>query len=296
MPPESANPSESSESPQVIRLAALVAYDGTAFKGFQRQAPERRRTVQGHLEAALTRLTGAETRVDGAGRTDSGVHASGQVITFSSAARHSEATWLRALNALLPADIAVRAVRRVADGVHARKSALSRSYRYRIVCDPVRDPLRERYAWRVPERLDVAAMGAAAGRLLGERDFGAFGSSPRDSRVDGYRGHTVRTVLQAECDWRTPASAEPPDEVECRFTADAFLTGMVRRLVGTLVLVGQGRLSVDDFQRILEARAKAHPGILAPAQGLCLTGVDYPAGLIDWGGADVAVAQDTTGA
>jgi tRNA pseudouridine38-40 synthase len=287
-----------------MRLAALVAYDGTCFKGFQRQAPERGRTVQGHLEAALARLTGAATPVEGAGRTDSGVHASGQVITFSSAASHSEATWLRALNALLPADIAVRAVRLVDDSVHARKSAVARSYRYRILCDPARAPLRERYAWRVRQRLNVAAMAEATGRLLGERDFGAFGASPRDSREDGYRGHTVRMLLQAECDWCEPAHGlghkpghglDELDEVECRFTANAFLTGMVRRLVGTLVLVGDGRLSVDDFQRILEARAKAHPGILAPAQGLCLTGVHYPAGLIEWGGATVALPEEPDG-
>jgi tRNA pseudouridine38-40 synthase len=275
-----------------MRLAALVAYDGTCFKGFQRQAPERGRTVQGHLEDALARLTGVATPVEGAGRTDSGVHASGQVITFSSSAVHREATWLRALNALLPDDVAVRAVRVVDDEVHARKSALARSYCYRILCDPVRAPLRERYSWRVQQRLEAGAMRAAAHRLLGEHDFGAFGSSPRDSRADGYRGHTVRTLLQAECDWRAPtgdtAGEAPPDEVECRFTANAFLTGMVRRLVGTLVLVGLGRLSVDDFQRILEARAKAHPGMLAPAQGLCLTGVHYPAGLIDWRATPVA--------
>lgn len=274
-----------------MRLAALVAYDGTCFKGFQRQAPERGRTVQGHLEDALARLTGVATPVEGAGRTDSGVHASGQVITFSSEVRHREATWLRALNALLPADIAVRAVQLVASDVHARKSALARSYSYRIVCDPVRAPLRERYAWRVAQRLSVAAMGEAAGKLLGEHDFGAFGSSPRDSREDGYRGHTVRTLLQAECDWRWSEGDATPVEVECRFTANAFLTGMVRRLVGTLLLVGVGRLSVDDFQRILEARAKAHPGILAPAQGLCLTGVHYPAGLIDWDVTDVAFPE-----
>ena len=239
------------------------------------------------INALSVRLTGVAIPVEGAGRTDSGVHASGQVVTFSSDASHREATWLRALNALLPADIAVRAVRRVDDGVHARKTALARSYRYRILCDPVRAPLRERYAWRVQQRLDVAAMQAAAWRLLGERDFGAFGSSPRDSRTDGYRGHTVRTLLQAECEWHALEGDEPPDKVECRLTANAFLTGMVRRLVGTLALVGEGRLSVDDFQRILEARAKAHPGILAPAQGLCLTGVHYPAGLIDWDGAKV---------
>ena len=190
-------------------------------------------------------------------------------------------------------------MRQVDDGVHARKSALSRSYRYRILCDPARDPLRERYAWRTPERLDVAAMRAAAARLLGEHDFGAFGSSPRDNRAEGYRGHTVRTMLRAECAWRTSEVSEvseAPDEVYLRFTANAFLTGMVRRLVGALALVGAGRLSVDEFQRILESRAKGHPGILAPARGLCLTGVDYPAGLIDWVGADgrdMASASDS---
>jgi tRNA pseudouridine38-40 synthase len=274
-----------------MRLAALVAYDGTDFKGFQRQALGRGRTAQGELEAALLRLTGEAITVEGAGRTDSGVHASGQVITFSSSVSHDAATWLRALNALLPADIAVRAVRAVDESAHARKSALARGYRFRILCDPVRDPLRERYAWRTPARLDVAAMRAAAARLLGEHDFGAFGSSPRDNRAEGYRGHTVRTMLQAECAWRMPESPESPesqgalDEVECRFTANAFLTGMVRRLVGALALVGVGRLAVDDFQRILESRAKAHPGTLAPARGLCLTGVHYPAGLIDWDGA-----------
>ncbi|HEU5347305.1 MAG TPA: tRNA pseudouridine synthase A, partial [Ktedonobacterales bacterium] len=166
-----------------MRLAALVAYDGTCFKGFQRQAPERGRTVQGELEAALVRLTGVATSVEGAGRTDSGVHASGQVITFSSDASHIEATWLRAVNALLPHDIALRAVRMVDDGVHARKSALARSYCYRILCDPVRAPLRERYAWRIHQRLNVEAMRAAAGQVLGEHDFGAFGSSPRDNRA-----------------------------------------------------------------------------------------------------------------
>ncbi|HEU5347691.1 MAG TPA: hypothetical protein VFU63_03665, partial [Ktedonobacterales bacterium] len=111
-------------------------------------------------------------------------------------------------------------------------------------------------------------------------------------RADGYRGHTVRTLLQVECDWRAPVGDTPPDEVECRFTANAFLTGMVRRLVGTLMLVGVGRLSVDDFQRILETRAKAHPGILAPAQGLCLTGVHYPAGLIAWDVTEVVSPEE----
>jgi tRNA pseudouridine38-40 synthase len=260
-----------------VNLAALVEYDGTRFKGFQRQARDKGPTVQGELEAAAARLAGEPIALEAAGRTDSGVHATGQVISFPTVARHDPATWRRALNALLPPDIAVRAVCAVGDEFHARKSALARRYRYRLFCDPVRAPLRERYAWRVPWRLDVAAMRAAAQALLGEHDFGAFGSSPRDDRATGYRGHTVRTMIEATC-FESPHA----DEVECRFAADAFLTGMVRRLVGTLVLVGEGRLGAADFRAILEAREKAHPGVPAPPQGLCLIGVDYPAGSVAW--------------
>lgn len=269
-----------------MHLAALVAYDGTRFHGFQRQAPHRGPTVQGALEAAVSRIAGVATTVDGAGRTDRGVHASGQVITFQSEAVHPAATWQRALNAILPRDIAAWAVAEVPGTMHARKSAVARSYRYRILCAPVRDPLRERYAWRVPHPLDVAAMDAAAHCLLGEHDFGAFGSSPRDSREDGYRGHTVRTLLAAGCHQRRGDESQlagATGEVACEFTANAFLTGMVRRLAGTLALVGTGRLTIEDFQGILEAREKAHPGVPAPAQGLCLTGVDYPDGLVSWG-------------
>jgi tRNA pseudouridine38-40 synthase len=260
-----------------VNLAALVEYDGTRFKGFQRQAPGKGPTVQGELEAAATRIAGEPIALDAAGRTDSGVHATGQVVSFQTEARHDPETWRRALNALLPADIAVRAVCGVGDEFHARKSALARRYRYRLFCDPVRAPMRERYAWRVLRPLDVGAMREAAETLLGEHDFGAFGSSPRDDRAAGYRGHTVRRMIEAMC-----FESSHADEIECLFAADAFLTGMVRRLVGTLVLAGDGRLSVAEFRAILEAREKAHPGVPAPAQGLCLIGVDYPTGIVSW--------------
>lgn len=260
-----------------MNVAALVEYDGTRFKGFQRQAPGKGPTVQGELEAAAARIAGEPIALEAAGRTDSGVHATGQVVSFQTDARHDSETWRRALNALLPGDIAVRAACSVGDEFHARKSALARRYRYRLFCDPVRAPLRERYAWRVPRRLDVAVMREAAATLLGEHDFGAFGSSPRDDRATGYRGHTVRRMIEATC-FESPQA----DEIECLFAADAFLTGMVRRLVGALVLVGDGRLSVADFRAILDAREKAHPGVPAPAQGLCLIGVDYPAGMVLW--------------
>ncbi len=257
-----------------MNVAALVEYDGTGYSGFQRQPADRGPTIQGEIEAALRRVTGAPVQITGAGRTDSGVHATGQVVSFQSEARLDEDAWRRALNAHLPPAIAVRDARIVGDGFHARKSALGRRYRYRVFHDLVRSPLRERYAWRAPRPLDVAAMREAAALLPGERDFGAFGSSPRDSRENGYRGHTVRRLTLARCDWVAP------DEIVFDFAANAFLTGMVRRLVGTLALVGAGRLSVDGLRSILDARDRAHAGPAAPPHGLCFIRVDYPA---EWG-------------
>jgi len=271
-------------------FATLVAYDGARFSGFQRQSADKGPTVQGALEAALEQLTGAATAVTAAGRTDSGVHATGQVIGFMNAAEFMPATWRRALNALLPEDVAIRAVCAVGDDFHARRSALSRQYSYRLLCDSVRSPLVERYTWRRAGPLDVKAMNQAAQALLGEHDFGAFGSSPRDSRAERFRGHTVRTMLAAECHARLGSDSWQGDGemIECIFAANAFLTGMVRRLVGTLVLVGEGRLSVEEFAAILAAREKAHLGAAAPAKGLCLTSVEYPAGMVSWQGEDQA--------
>ena len=261
-----------------MKVAALVAYDGTRFAGFQRQSPDKGPTVQGTLEATIERIAGVATGVEGAGRTDSGVHATGQVVSFTAPEKLSPDAWRRALNALLPEDIAVRAVSFAPDTFGARWSAFSRSYRYRVACAAVRDPFRERYVWRVTHPLQVDTMATAIRLLLGRRDFGAFGSSPRDRPDEGYRGHTVRTMLAVECR-RSPRFA---DEVECAFTADAFLTGMVRRLVGALVRVGEGKMSVEEFQRILDAADKTHPGAAAPARGLCLTGVAYPPELLRW--------------
>ncbi len=272
--------------PPLSHFAALVAYDGTAFQGFQRQSADKGRTVQGVIEQAIERVTGEVVSIVGAGRTDAGAHASGQVIGFTSAARLDRDAWRGALNAHLPADVAVRRVAAVGPEFHARKSALARRYRYRILVDPLRAPLDERYAWRVAHPLDVVAMAKATELLVGEHDFAAFGSSPRDRPAEGYRGHTVRTMLAARCARLAPAEDDEADggapRIEFRFAANAFLTGMVRRLVGTLALVGAGRLSVEDFRRVLKAREKAHPGMAAPACGLCLTQVDYPAGICTW--------------
>jgi tRNA pseudouridine38-40 synthase len=265
-----------------VNVAALVEYDGTRFAGFQRQAPDKGPTVQGAIEAAISRIVGTEVGIKAAGRTDSGVHATGQVVNFHVPERLDESGWQRALNALLPADVSVRATCRVADDFHARRSALARSYRYLILCDMYRAPLRERFAWRVADRLDVAAMHAGAELLLGEHDFGSFGSAPQDQHAgDAYRGHTVRVMLAASCRW-IAGERGTVDIIECRFTANAFLAGMVRRLVGTLALVGKGRLGVADFRCILAAAEKSHTGPAAPARGLCLAGVEYPAAAVTW--------------
>lgn len=272
-----------------VNIAALVSYDGTRYQGFQRQSAERGPTVQGELESAIARITGESTRIQGAGRTDSGVHATSQVVNFITSARLDEAAWLRALNAHLPDDIAIRATCFVADSFHARLSALGRRYRYRILCGTARMPLRERFAWRTPHRLDVAAMDAAAAALVGERDFGAFGSSPWDRRGEAAR-HTVRRLTLARCQWLPasqtadddPLASAEPDEIAFDFAANGFLTGMARRLVGTLTLVGQGRLTVAEVEQLLVTRDKTRTGPSAPPHGLCLTGVTYPQEMIHW--------------
>jgi tRNA pseudouridine38-40 synthase len=266
----------------------LVEYDGTRFAGFQRQAPARGPTVQGAIEEAITKVSSEVAALEAAGRTDSGVHASGQVASFRSRARLDPATWGRALNAHLPADVAVRATAAVEEGFHPRYSALDRSYRYRILCDPAPSPLRERFALRVAHELDAAAMDAAAAALLGEYDFAAFGSSPRERGAAGERGHTVRVMKAAGCRRLAgvadadDAAGAGGDTIVFDFTANAFLTGMVRRLVGTLLLVGDGRLSREGIAAILAARAKTHPGAAVAARGLCLVGVRYPAGAVQW--------------
>jgi len=257
-------------------VALLLAYDGTDFRGYQRQSAAHGLTVQGVLETALQRVCGAAVATAAAGRTDAGVHAQGQVATFTPPlTRHlSPAEWQRALNAHLPASVAVRAACEVVEGVHARTSALARAYRYRTLVAPVRDPLRERYLHRVRQPLDVPAMQQACKTLVGEHDFAAFGHSPWDIPGEPKRS-TVRALHRAEV---TPHG----DEIWCDFAANAFLTGMVRRLMGVLLLVGAGRLSPAQVGEILAARRSEHLGPAAPACGLCFMQVTYPAGTLIW--------------
>jgi tRNA pseudouridine38-40 synthase len=244
-----------------VRVRATVAYDGTAYHGFQRQAPEREPTIQGELERALARLTGQTPAVMGAGRTDAGVHAHGQVIAFDTEWRHGLADLHRALNANLADDIAVLEVAQAADDFHPRYRARSREYRYTIYNAALRHPLQRRYALHVPEPLDVAAMDIAARCLVGEHDFAAFGQATTGES-------TVRTLLRA-------AVAGAPPWVTVDLEANGFLYRMVRSIVGGLIEVGRGRITAQRFEAILASRDRGQAETTAAPHGLCLMRVNY---------------------
>ena len=248
------------------RFWAQVEYDGTDLAGFQLQTQQR--TVQGEIERALEEVIGVETRVTGAGRTDSGVHARGQIIAFNAEWRHELADLHRALNAVLAADVAIVQLGVAPEGFHPRFDAVSRTYRYTLLTQTWRSPLSRRTAWQVPYQLDIDRMAQASRCLIGAHDFSTYGRPPQGE-------NSVRTVSQAE--WRRGAGAAPSESDVLTFdiTANAFLYHMVRSLVGSLVLVGSGQLSADDFEGMLLARDSSLVKQLAPAHGLCLMRVDY---------------------
>ncbi len=252
-----------------MKLACGIEYDGTGYHGFQRQASDHGPTIQGTLEEAIKRISGEMSIVYGAGRTDAGVHASGQVIHFCTNATLAPQVWMRAMNAVLPASVAVQWAKEVPGDFHARYSARSRSYRYTIWNDVAPSPLQARYSYHRPRPLAVDLMDEACQQLLGRKDFGAFGRSPDETNPLKPGPHScIRTMLEACCKRQDAL-------IYCDFTADAFLTGMVRRIVGTLLLVGQRRLSLDEFVSIVQRADKTHPGSAAPSHGLCLVRVTY---------------------
>ena len=240
----------------------ILAYDGSEFFGSQRQAEAR--TVQSVFEAALRKLDWDDRSVILAGRTDAGVHASGQVAAFNLAWNHPEDALLRALNALLPGDLAVRAITTCKEGFHPRFDARWRTYRYQIICDPARDPLQERYAWRVWPAPGFDLLQAAASELIGIHDFAPLGSATSPN------GSTIRDVQQAQ--WQ-----QQDERLTFEVTANAFLYRMVRRMVFVQVAVGQGKLEAGSISRVLQA-AQSQPMFqgLAPSQGLSLVEVSYP--------------------
>jgi tRNA pseudouridine38-40 synthase len=245
----------------LARYKIILAYDGTGLFGSQRQATAR--TAQSELEKALRRLGWQEKSVLLAGRTDSGVHASGQVAAFDLQWKHEPADLVRALNSNLPPEMAVSAAQIVRDDFHPRFGAASRRYCYRLYCQPLRDPLRERYSWRQWPNLELVDLMEAARLIIGKHDFAAFGTPPRPGNS------SVRTVIKAE--WHNL-----DDEWTFEIQADAFLYHMVRRLVFVQVAVGQGKFPAQVIADLLADGPGLIPAGLAPANGLTLVEVTYP--------------------
>ena len=250
----------------MARYQVILAYDGSRFLGSQRQANSR--TVQGELEKALHKMGWTGRSVLLAGRTDTGVHATGQVAAFDLDWSYADDVLVRALNANLPADMAVHEVSVTADDFHPRFDAASRRYRYRLFCQPIRDPLREKLAWRTWPAVDENSLAQTAALFLGKHDFAAFGSpmSPK--------GTTIRTVMESE--WRRVEEDEWQYEVQ----ADAFLYRMVRRLVFVQAVVAQGKVPAEVVARSLAdppqgPNGSELPAGLAPAHGLTLVEVTY---------------------
>ena len=250
----------------MARYQLTLAYDGTDFYGSQRQA--KRRTVQGELEKALGAIGWEGRSILLSGRTDTGVHATGQVTSVDLDWSHADADLVRALNAKLPTDVAVKDARIVRDDFHPRFDALSRVYRYRLFCQPVRNPIRERFAWRIALALNKQFLVKIADVILGTHDFSAFGSPTTP------KGTTTRNLMKAV--WFQTASDEWQFDVE----ADAFLYRMVRKLVFVQVAVAQGKVSVEDVAQALakqgsSTKRSVFPAGLAPAHGLTLVEVKY---------------------
>jgi len=243
----------------VIKL--VLEYDGTGFSGWQVQPG--RRTVQAELEAALAGLAGEKISATASGRTDAGVHALGQAVSFCTGSKHPPDVFRRGLNALLPEDVTVLSAEEAPEDFHARNSALGKWYRYLIMDRPERTALDRNRVWHVPQELDATAMRAAAACLVGEHDFQSFRSASCEAktstrhlrRIDVFRDHRGRLVIEM---WGT-----------------AFLKQMARIIVGTLFEVGSGRRAAEEMREILEAGDRKKAGVTAPAQGLYLVRVDY---------------------
>ena len=243
-----------------LQLKVVLEYDGAKYNGWQLQhnAP----TVQGAVEAALQRLFNTSVRVRVAGRTDTGVHAVGQVIAFTPPKAIDLRRLQHSVNALLPADIAFKHIEEVPNTFNPRRDAASRIYQYRIWNHAWRSPLWARYSWYIPYPLDVEAMNSAAALLIGDHDFSSFQGS--DSVEHNPHRTVIRSAVQHEGDFLLY-------NVEAR----SFLRHMVRNIVGTLVDVGRGAVSVTEFAAIFTARNRTRAGLKAPPQGLFLIEVTY---------------------
>ena len=246
------------------KVVIIVEYDGTAYCGFQLQKGVP--TVQEELEKAIKSLTGEKRRVVGASRTDAGVHAVAQVVSFRTGSDHSPAVFVNGLNHYLPRDIAVKSAYCVRDSLNVQKEAISREYRYCILNSGTRSPLRQRYSYRVAGELDTGAMNRACELIAGEHDFVSFASALEAKHV----GKTRRTILNARI------VREKEDLVVFEIEANSFLTHQVRNTMGSLLRVGQGKMSLEEFNNIIEIKKAGAAGPGIPPCGLFLVKVNYP--------------------
>jgi len=248
-------------------IKLTIAYDGTDFHGWQSQAGKP--TIQGEIVGTLRRLTQENIAIHGAGRTDAGVHALGQVASFRTQTALSTGDLQRALNALLPPTIRIVAVEETGPDFNARWSASAKTYRYRLYRGKVVPPAIWRYVLHYPFPLDEDRMRDAAARLVGAHDFASFAASTGSEDDDKERS-TVREIYSTEL-------ARSADNEELVFTVRgrSFLRYMVRKMVGTLLDVGRGRLAPEDIDRLYELKDRSKSGPTVPAQGLCMVSVEH---------------------
>lgn len=239
-------------------VKAVLEYDGTGYFGFQRLPSKP--SIQGTIERALARITLEEIKVTGAGRTDAGAHALGQVVNFRTEWTHSIPELHRAVNAVLPDNIVIREMGLVPEDFHARFSAVSRYYRYSIINQPLRSPIQGRFSYHLAEPLNVAAMAEAMNSLVGTLDFASF--------ADGNTKSTVRTIHTAAC-------RQEENTILFEFVLNAAFSHMIRRFVGSLLVVARGKASLDQFKEIISAKDPTRSAPPVPARGLCLVRVDY---------------------
>jgi tRNA pseudouridine38-40 synthase len=260
---------------EVNNLRILVAFDGSGYSGWQKQ--KKRPTIQGILLSAIEKITGETVNLIGCGRTDAGVHARGLVANFKSRTRLEPAQMARALNAVLPKDIRILRARRAPLGFHARIDALSKTYRYQIYRGPVMPPHLAGEYYHYPFPLDLPAVEAAAELFIGEHDFAGFAAySGRRSRrgaavgLDGRDAGTRRRMIR--CDLRRRGH-----RLFFTVEGEGFLHHMIRNMVGTLLELGRGKMTIDEFRALFELRDRTLAGFTAPAHGLILIRVRYPA-------------------
>jgi tRNA pseudouridine38-40 synthase len=247
-------------------LKLILSYDGTDFAGWQVQPDAV--TVQGTLASAIGRITAEKVLPQASGRTDAGVHALAQVVTFVTESSVPTANFVKALNDILPASVRVLEVEEAAPDFHARHSARAKTYRYRIYRAGICPPFLARYVWHYPFPLDEAAMIRAAGEVEGEHDLTSFAAVDPERGHEGFPVSNVRTIVSSN--WERQG-----DEFVYTVKGSGFLHHMVRNLVGTFILVGKGTLKAEDVSRILAARNRSAAGATAPASGLYLVDVNY---------------------